>query len=212
LKSPLRLVVDDLACSRGERLLFGGLSLSVAGGEALLVTGANGVGKTTLLRLIAGFIKPDQGSIRLEDAKGEGELPSSLHYLGHRDGLKAALTTRENLALAPMLLNGDGLPLEQAAERLKLVPLLDLPVAVLSAGQRRRTALARLLMVDRSVWLLDEPTAALDAASSGIVSELIAEHVGKGKIVLAATHLALGVTARELVFDANGAFQMRAAA
>jgi heme exporter protein A len=212
LKSSLSLEVSDLACSRGERRLFTALAFSLASGETMLVTGPNGAGKTTLIRTIAGFLRPDAGAARLDDAEGEVELASSVHYLGHRDGLKAALTVRENLALAPVLMGGSGLTAGAAAERLRLVPLLDLAVAVLSAGQRRRVALARLLMVRRPLWLLDEPTAALDASSSEIVAGLILEHAADGGMTLAATHLPLGLRARGLALDAAGGFALRGAA
>jgi heme exporter protein A len=203
LNTSLRLVLTDVACSRGERRLFVGLSFGLDNGEALTVTGPNGVGKTTLLRLIAGFGRPDAGTIALEGTN-DAALPQAIHFVGHRDGLKGALSVRENLALAPAFYGGGGASVAEAAARLDLTPLLDLPVAVLSAGQRRRAALARLLAAERPVWLLDEPTAALDAASSGSVGALLGEHVARGGIAIAATHLALGIRARELAFDAAG--------
>ncbi len=177
----------------------------------MLVTGPNGVGKTTLLRALAGFVRPDEGAIQVE---GEDMgLPQLSHFVGHRDGLKAALTVRENLALAPALLGGTGATVMEAAERLDLLRLLDLPAGVLSAGQRRRTALARLLVARRPVWLLDEPTSALDTVSQGAAAALMAEHVAAGGIVIAATHLPLGLpNARDLAFDTAGRAAVRAAA
>jgi heme exporter protein A len=149
LNTPLRLVVTDLACARGDRVLFEGLSFRIGGGEALVVTGPNGVGKTTLLRTLAGFAPTVAGTVALEGAAEDRAIAQAIHVLGHRDGLKAALNVRENLALAPALMGAAGLTAAAAAERLNLGPLLDLPVAVLSAGQRRRAALARLLVAQR---------------------------------------------------------------
>jgi heme exporter protein A len=209
LNKPLRLEIVDVALSRGERRLCAGLSFAVESGEALVVTGPNGVGKTTLLRAAAGFVPLDAGEIRLVGAVDDTALQERVHFVGHRDGLKGALTVRENLALAPALLGSPGLGVAEAAERLALLPLLDLPTAVLSAGQRRRAALARLLTAARPVWLLDEPTAALDASSSDIVASLIAEHAAGGGIILAATHLPLGRGMRELTFLADGGFALR---
>jgi len=207
----LGLHVSGLACSRGERLLFAGLGFALTAGESLAVTGPNGVGKTTLLRALAGFHRPDAGTIGLKGAGEDASLAQSAHFIGHRDGLRGVLTIRENLALAPALLGDPGLTAEEAAARLDLVPLLDLAVGALSAGQRRRAALARLLAARRPVWLLDEPTAALDAGSQAIASALMAEHAAEGGIVLAATHLPLGVAARELRFAANGSFALERA-
>jgi heme exporter protein A len=212
LNTSLRLVVLDLAAARGGFRLFEGLGFSLGGGEALTVTGPNGVGKTTLLRIIAGFIAPEAGSIRLDGAADDITIADAAHFLGHRDGLKGVLTVRENLAFAQKLGGGAGRPVAAAADRLDVSRLLDLPVAVLSAGQRRRAALARLLVARRPVWLLDEPTAALDAASAALAASLIGEHVAVGGLVVAATHLPLGIAAAELAFDRTGAFAIRPAA
>jgi heme exporter protein A len=212
LNPDLRIAVSGLACSRGGRLLFEGLSFTLGAGEALAVTGPNGVGKTTLIRAIAGFVRPDSGTIRLDGMGPETSLPQSAHFLGHRDGLRAALTVRENLALAPSLLGGSGASTPDAAERLALGRLLDLPVGVLSAGQRRRVALARLLVAPRPLWLLDEPTASLDAGSQQTTAAIMAEHVAAGGIVVAATHLRLGLTVRELTFAPDGSHRLMEAA
>jgi heme exporter protein A len=209
LNTSLCLVVRDLACSRSERLLIQGLSFSLGRGEALVITGPNGAGKTTLLRVLAGFIPHDIGTIVLEGAEEGASLAQSLHFVGHRDGLRAALTVHENLELAPSLFGQSSASVSEASARLNLTALLDLPVGVLSAGQRRRAALARLLVTRRPVWLLDEPTAALDTASQEMVAALITAHVEGGGIVIAATHLDLGVKARELLLQADGSHLMR---
>jgi heme exporter protein A len=209
LNTSLCLVVRDLACSRSERLLIQGLSFSLGRGEALVITGPNGAGKTTLLRVLAGFIPHDIGTIVLEGAEEGASLAQSLHFVGHRDGLRAALTVHENLELAPSLFGQSSASVSEASARLNLTALLDLPVGVLSAGQRRRAALARLLVTRRPVWLLDEPTAALDTASQEMVAALITAHVEGGGIVIAATHLDLGVKARELVLQADASHLMR---
>jgi heme exporter protein A len=211
LNTSLRLVVRELACSRSERLLIQGLSFDLGQGEALLVTGPNGTGKTTLLRVLAGFIPHDGGTILLEGADEGSPLAQSVHFVGHRDGLRAALTVRENLEFAAPLLGQSDASTVDAAAQMNLGALLDLPVGVLSAGQRRRTALARLVVYRRPIWLLDEPTSALDTASQAMVVALIARHVGSGGIVVAATHLNLGVIARELMVEADGSHELQGA-
>jgi heme exporter protein A len=213
LSTSLRILITDLACARGERLLFSGLTCAISSSETLLITGPNGIGKTTLLRALGGFLPTAQGRVVLEGAGPEMSLGESAHFLGHRDGLRGALTVRENLALAPAIMSGSGVSVTDAAARLRLEPLLDLPVSVLSAGQRRRTALARLLVAKRPIWLLDEPTAALDSASTTLTTQLIAEHVASGGLVIAATHLPLGLARqRELQFAADGTHQLIEAA
>jgi heme exporter protein A len=212
LNFALRLTVSNLAAARGGFRLFGGLDLSLHGGEALIVSGPNGAGKTTLLRIIAGFIAPDAGRVALEGAEAGAAVSDVVHFLGHRDGLKGALTVRENLDFAGALAGSPGRPLAEAADQLNLNRLLDLPVSVLSAGQRRRAALARLIIVKRPIWLLDEPTAALDAASTDMVAALLSAHVAADGIVIAATHLPLGIPARELALDSTGGFALREAA
>ncbi len=211
MNASLRLVVRDLACSRSEHLLIEGLSFSLGRGEALVITGPNGAGKTTLLRVLAGFIPHDAGTIMLEGVEDDTSLAQSVHFVGHRDGLRGALTVRENLELAQSLFGQPGASVPEAATHLNLTALLDLSVGVLSAGQRRRTALARLLVSRRPVWLLDEPTSALDTASQAMVAALITAHLGSGGIVMVATHLDLGVKARGLAVQGDGSHVMREA-
>ncbi len=188
----MRLSVEDLACRRSGRRVFAGLSFALGPGEALAVTGRNGAGKSSLLAILAGRLRPDAGRVTVADV-GEASLPECLHAVGHRDGLKAALTAGENLAFAQALLGAPRMAPRPALERLGLGHAHDLAVAYLSAGQRRRVALARLLVCHRPLWLLDEPTAALDAASQGLLAGLMAEHRAAGGLVVAATHQALGL-------------------
>ena len=194
----MRLIVENLACRRSGRRIFSGLSFSLSLGEALMVTGRNGAGKSSLLAMLAGRLKPDAGTIRAADV-GEATLSECLHVVGHRDGLKSALTAQENLAFASDLLGQPTASPRDALAELGLVHALRLPVGYLSAGQRRRVALARLLVCRRPLWLLDEPTAALDLASQGLLAGLMERHRASGGLVIAATHQSLGLDgAREL--------------
>ena len=193
----LRLTVHDLSCRRSGRLVFGDLSFAMEGGEALAVTGRNGAGKSSLLAILAGRLHPEGGSVRLDGA-GERTLPESLHLVGHRDALKAALTAEENLSFARGLLGAPALTPIEALERVGLGHAARLPVGYLSAGQRRRVALARLLVAHRPVWLLDEPAASLDRSSQAMLADLMAGHLAAGGLIVAATHQALGIAAAEL--------------
>ncbi|MER2265893.1 heme ABC exporter ATP-binding protein CcmA [Methylobacterium oxalidis] len=194
----MRLSVTNLAVRRSGRRIFAGLSFALGPGEALMVTGRNGAGKSTLLAVLAGRLKPDAGEVRVAEV-GEASLPECLHVVGHRDGLKSALTAEENLAFARDLLGDPALAPAEALAEMGLAHALRLPVAYLSAGQRRRVALARLLVCRRPLWLLDEPTAALDAASQAVLAGLMARHRAGGGLVVAATHQGLGLAdAREL--------------
>ena len=188
----MRLTVDALCCRRSGRKIFSGLTFAIGPGEAITVTGRNGAGKSSLLAILSGRLRPDSGRLTVHDM-GEAALPECLHAVGHRDGLKSSLTAAENLAFAQSLLGTKWLSPRAALDRLGLAHALDLPVAYLSAGQRRRVALARLLVCARPLWLLDEPTAALDTASQGVLAGLMAEHRAAGGLVIAATHQALGL-------------------
>ena len=183
---------------RGGREVFSGLDFAAAAGEALAVTGRNGSGKTSLLRLIAGLLVPAGGSIALEGGGPEFTLPEQAHYLGHRDALKPALSVAENLAFWRDFLGGEQADPAGALKQVGIDHAADLPAAFLSAGQRRRLSLARLLAVRRPVWLLDEPTTALDAAGQAMFVGLMRDHLARGGLIVAATHAALGVEAREL--------------
>jgi heme exporter protein A len=195
----MRLAVSDLACRRGTRELFSGLGFSLSGGEALMVTGRNGSGKSSLLRLIAGLLRPQAGRIDLDGGDPELSVGEQAHYLGHLDALKPSLTVAENLRFWTAWLGSPDNPPERALARLGLETLADLPAAYLSAGQKRRLSLARLLTVYRPLWLLDEPTAALDTDGQGRLADLMRTHLARGGLILAAAHGPIGLTdAQEL--------------
>jgi heme exporter protein A len=188
----------EVRCVRGGREVFSGLDFVVSGGEALAITGRNGSGKTSLLRLIAGLLVPDGGSIAIEGGDTELTLPEQVHYLGHRDAQKPALSVLENLTFWRDFLGGEVADSADCLGRVGLAHAVDLPAAYLSAGQRRRLSLARLLAVRRPVWLLDEPTTALDASGQTMFAGLMRDHLAGGGLIIAATHGPLGIEAREL--------------
>ncbi|MCJ2091522.1 heme ABC exporter ATP-binding protein CcmA [Methylobacterium sp. J-072] len=199
----MRLSVDNLACRRSGRRIFSGLAFALGPRDALAVTGRNGAGKSSLLAILSGRLRPDAGRVEVAEV-GEASLPECLHVVGHRDGLKSSLTAGENLLFAQKLLGAPRLSPRDALEQLGLGHAHDLPVGYLSAGQRRRVALARLLVCERPLWLLDEPTAALDTASQALLAGLMAAHRAGGGLVIAATHQALGLDgAAELRIEAS---------
>lgn len=178
------LSVAHLTLARGDRVLVRDLSFSVAAGEALVLTGPNGAGKTSILRAVAGLLKPQSGSIDLAD---EDERQDRLHLIGHQDGQKSGRTAGEELGFwCGWAGKPDGA--DRAAETLALRPLLPLPVRVLSAGQRKRLAMGRLIAADRPLWLLDEPLAPLDAHWREMFGVLATTHLGAGGMILAAAH------------------------
>ncbi|MFN4284237.1 MAG: heme ABC exporter ATP-binding protein CcmA [Alphaproteobacteria bacterium] len=192
---------EGLACLRGERPVFAGLDFALPSGGALLLTGANGAGKSSLLRLMAGLLPPAAGRLwwNREDAVSEAAAHRArAAYLGHQDGVKAALTPREDMIFW-LRYRAPGLSARDAAARAGealawagLTPLADLPCRVLSAGQRRRLALARIAFDQTArLWLLDEPTSALDAAAAKLLDERVTLHRAAGGMVVAATHQAL---------------------
>ena len=196
---PTRLLAENLACRRGGRLIFEGVSLSLAPGEAIALTGRNGAGKSSLIAMLCGRLRPDGGRIRLEGGDEDAPLTEISHLVGHRDGLKTALTARENLAFAQDVLGDAAASPEKALAAVGLPHAAELPVGYLSAGQRRRVALARLLVSARPFWLLDEPMSALDTASQAMLAGLMQAHLRQGGAILAATHGPLGLDgAREL--------------
>lgn len=196
----MRLVATDLVVTRGGRPVLSGVSFVVPAGGALAVVGPNGAGKSTLLRTVAGLLKPLSGEVTLEGEE-EFEPRERMHLLGHQDAVKPGLSVVRNLRFARDLLGGEG-DLMVALDRVGLARIAELPGSTLSAGQKRRLAIARLLAAPRPVWLLDEPTAALDRAGQKLLAELVAEHRAKGGIVVAATHLELGFEAETLELGA----------
>lgn len=185
------LEATGLTCERGGRRVFSDLSFSVSAGEALLVTGPNGAGKSSLLRTIAGLVVPVAGTLSFSGGDPEISLGAQCHYFGHDNALKLQLTVTENLDFWHRFYGDTGKTVEDALDAVRLARLGHLPAAVLSAGQRRRLALARLVVSHRPIWLLDEPTAALDAASAERFGELVTAHLLAGGIAIAVTHTPL---------------------
>jgi heme exporter protein A len=195
----MHLSAENLAARRGEDLIFVNISFHLTTGDALVLTGRNGSGKSTLLRVVGGLLAADRGRVTFVDGEGRSErLPGEAsHYLGHRNAMKSELTVAENLAFWKEFLGDDeggvGLPIEAAADAVGLSTIIHLPFGYLSAGQQRRLAFAKLLVAYRPIWILDEPTAALDAAAAQLVAGLMKAHQKSGGIVLAATHHSLGL-------------------
>jgi heme exporter protein A len=194
----MQLSGHEVTCVRGGREVFAGLGFRAISGDAVAVVGRNGSGKTSLLRLIAGLLIPAGGTIALDGGDAELTLPEQCHYLGHRDALKPALSVVENLTFWADFLGGERFDAGESLATVGLDHAADLPAAFLSAGQRRRLSLARLLTVRRPVWLLDEPTTALDVAGQAMFSGLMREHLSGGGLIVAATHAPLGIDSREL--------------
>lgn len=186
------LAAAGLACFRGDRLLFQDLDLSVAAGQSLQIRGPNGCGKTTLLRILCGLTTPENGTIRWRGrALGprDPDYLRDLRYIGHNDGVKLVLSPRENLRMAMALESGaDEAALTRALARLGLSGFMDVACRTLSAGQRRRVALARLTLGDARLWLLDEPFTALDSAATKAVHMLIEEHLDGGGCAVLTSH------------------------
>ncbi|HEX2840762.1 heme ABC exporter ATP-binding protein CcmA [Hyphomicrobium sp.] len=193
----MHLQADNLTVERGTRTVISNLSFTAQAGEALLLVGPNGAGKTTLIRTLAGFIAPVSGTISLKGDSANRDVAEVCHYVGHLTGIKANLTAEQNLAFWGEYLGGDRATLadrvDAALGDFGLAALADFPAGLLSAGQKRRLGLARLSIATRPIWLLDEPTVSLDAASTELLARLIQQHLARDGLVIAATHLPLGL-------------------
>ena len=195
----MQLKADNLVCSRGGREVFAGLNFSLPGGEALVVTGRNGAGKSSLLRIIAGLVHIADGRLELDGGEADASIGEQSHYVGHQDSVKPSLTVGENLKFWARYLGAGERTIDHALQAVELAPLADLPAAYLSAGQRRRLSIARLVAVPRPLWLLDEPTSALDVPSQNRLADLMRSHLAGGGMIVAAAHGPIGLErAREL--------------
>lgn len=203
--APSALVVDALACRRAGRRVFAGVSFRVAAGEVATLRGPNGSGKSTLLRVLAGLLHPEAGDATLGDVSLSAEVDAfqeRVAYAGHLDAVKPQLTVAENLGVWADLYGGAG-SVAAALARFGLSAIADYPAGFCSAGQKRRLGLARLMVVDRPLWLLDEPTVSLDVASTAVFVAVVRAHLAAGGIAIAATHVPIGLEGgTEIVMDA----------
>ena len=202
MSAPSILDVVNLSCARGDRTLFRGLSFALAPGELLHVTGRNGSGKTTLLRTLCALTRPFEGEIRWGGASVRAlgdEYRAQLAYVGHLNGIQGELTPPENLRASAELAGGaNGDRIDAALERVALEAYDEFPAKILSQGQKRRLALARLLVVARPLWVLDEPLSALDVHSVEVMTGVLAAHLNGGGMIILTSHQALDVEARTL--------------
>lgn len=204
--SPATLWVRDVAVARGGRRVVEGATFDLGPGEVLLLKGANGAGKTSLLRAIAGLAPIESGRATVGDDASPAARRAAIVYCGHADGVKAAMTARENLKFWAALYGVSASAIGDALASFDLAALADAPAAILSAGQRRRLGLSRLHIAQRPVWLLDEPTASMDAASSARLLGMVEAHAAAGGAVIIAAHNAIAVkNSRTLVIEGGGA-------
>lgn len=186
----MELTAKDLACERGGRVVFRGVTFTLRAGQLLQLTGPNGSGKSSLLRLIAGLNTARAGQLSLTGGEADMTIGRQAHLIAHQDAIKTALSVRENLAFWQGFLGGGDI--EPALAAMDLTRLATYAAGLLSAGQRRRLALARLVLTPRPLWLLDEPTVGLDAASLTRLAGVMEQHLDKGGMIIAATHAPLG--------------------
>ncbi|WP_313027531.1 heme ABC exporter ATP-binding protein CcmA [Brucella sp.] len=189
----MRLGAENLAGERGGETIFAGLSFEVLSGEALIVTGPNGSGKSTLLRILCGLLAPEAGKIELLEDRAALPVRAACHYLGHQNAMKPALSVRENLLFWQKFNGSARFDIDEALEAVDLPGVEHLPFGYLSTGQKRRVSIAKLLTSYRPLWIVDEPTAGLDKASEARFAELMRDHMGEGGMVIAATHIPLGL-------------------
>lgn len=191
---PTALTLDRLTVMRGDRVVLRDLSFAVQAGEVVVLTGPNGAGKTTVLRTIAGLLAPAAGTIRLvrELDDNEASVGEQCHFVGHLNAIRPALTVSENAAFWSDVLGGSPERTDTALDALRLADLAAIPASYLSAGQKRRLGLVRLLLADRPVWLLDEPAVSLDAVSREVLAGTVDAFRRRGGIVVATTHQPLG--------------------
>lgn len=194
--------IDNLACWRGGREVFRDISFACGRGDVVLLRGPNGAGKSTLLRVVSGLLPPSAGDVRLDGVSLSGDravLQEQIVYAGHQDAVKTALSVKQNLHLWAGIFNVETSGIDDLLARFDLARIADRPVAQCSAGQKRRLGLARLPLLGRRLWLLDEPTVSLDASATALVAGLIRDHAADGGIVIAATHIDLGLAETKLL-------------
>lgn len=200
----MNLVAENLSAIRGEQTIFANVSFKIEAGNMLLVTGTNGSGKSTLLRVVAGLLPTFSGKIEL--SSNDKPVQEQCHYLGHQNALKPTMSVEENLGFWRNYCGSPDDDIEIALKKVGLAGVQDIPAGYLSAGQKRRIAIARLLVTKRTLWLVDEPTAALDAKSEKMFAKILQAHLDKGGIAIAATHQPLGIkTTQKLDMDAHQA-------
>ena len=186
----MELSADNLTCERGGRTVFQGIGFTLSGGQLMQLTGPNGSGKSSLLRLIAGLNEQTQGTLVLTGGSDDTDIAQQAHYIAHQEAVKSALTVSENLAFWRDFMGGGDV--DAALDAFDLARLARYPAGLLSAGQKRRLALARLVLVPRMLWLLDEPTVGLDTASLDRLVRVMSGQIDRGGMIIAATHVALG--------------------
>lgn len=187
----MRITAENLSCERGGRTVFSNLNFTVGSGEFLQLTGPNGAGKSSLLRLLADLSDPSAGQVKLDNGEVDLTLAQQAHYIAHTDASKSALSVTENLNFWRDFLGGGDI--NQALAAVNLGALADYPVALLSAGQKRRVGLARLVLVPRKIWLLDEPSVGLDEASLALLVTMMKHRLKTNGIIIATTHVDIGL-------------------